>query len=186
MKLRLALVVVLLQAGLLAFMAGQREWISRTGTPVTLRTVPYDPHDPMRGEYLRLNYEISTVPAALCQGETARWVRIRDYTEERSLRDRVVYASLRINPDSGLAELVSLSDQPPATGGLFLRGRVEGIQSRGPTASLRVRYGIEALFVSQTKAQWLGQQAREARAGAPLTATIRVDPSGRSVLQHYP
>lgn len=78
MKVKLALLVAGLQVLVLAFMAGQREWIARTGQPVTLRTTPIDPNDPMRGAYVRLEYEISTVPPALCRGETAKWVRTAD------------------------------------------------------------------------------------------------------------
>src|SRR5690348_12571096 len=122
MKVKLALLVAALQVLVLAFMAGQREWILRTGTPLVLRTAPIDPNDPMRGAYVRLDYEISTVPPALCRGEVAKWTKLADYRESQQLRDRVVFAAMAVN-SYGLADLTSLSDRPPDTGP-YLRGRV--------------------------------------------------------------
>ena len=176
MKVKLALLVAALQVLVLAFMAGQREWISRTGTPVTLRTAPIDPNDPMRGAYVRLDYEISFAPTALCRGEAAQWLKSSDYRQQQRLRDRVVYAALNIDPH-GVAELTSLSDIPPA-GGLFLRGRVVNADSGG----VRVRYGIEALFMQKDAAQKMERTSIE-KAGAPMDVTVAVSSSGISVLK---
>lgn len=179
MKTRLALAVVVLQALVLAFMAGQREWIARAGTPLTLRTAPIDPNDPMRGAYLRLDYEISTVPPNLCRGRTSQWVKITDYRQRLELRDRSVYAALKVNP-YGIAELVALDDVPPA-GGPFLRGRVQSVDTTG----IRVRYGIEAFFMSQDAARRAEEMVLNQRAGAPMNARVAVGPSGLGVLKDY-
>jgi uncharacterized membrane-anchored protein len=179
MKTRLALAVVVLQALVLAFMAGQREWIARTGAPLTLRTAPIDPHDPMRGAYLRLDYEISAVPPDRCRGQTSQWVKITDYRERLELRDHVVYAMLKVNPH-GVAELVALDDAPP-TSGPFLRGRVQSVDATG----IRVRYGIEAFFLSQDAAQKAEEMLLNQRAGAPMNAHIAVGSSGLGVLKDY-
>lgn len=176
MKVKLVLPVAALQVFVLAFMAGQREWILRTGAPVTLRTAPIDPGDPMRGAYVRLDYEISTVPPALCQGEVAKWTKISDYLVQQSLRDRVVYAVVSVNPH-GIAELTSLSDTPPASG-RYLRGRVVTADTNG----VRVRYGIEALFMHKNAAQRL-EETGVKKAGAPMDVTVAVGPSGLAVLK---
>jgi uncharacterized membrane-anchored protein len=179
-KVRLFLAVAALQVLVLAFMAGQREWISRTGLPLILRTAPIDPDDPMRGAYVHLDYEISQVPAAQCQGGPAKWIKqATDYREQEELRDRVVYAALQVNPH-GIAELVSLSDAPPARGP-FLRGRVQSVSTDG----VRVRYGIEALFMSKAAAQKVESMVRKEKAGAPIDAHVAVGASGISVLQGY-
>lgn len=179
MKVKLALLVVAWQVLVLAFMAGQREWIQRTGTPLTLRTAPVDPNDPMRGAYVRLDYEISFVPAALCRGETARWTKTTDYREQRRLRDRVVYAALKTDAD-GLTHLTSLGETPPATGP-YLRGRVVSADSSG----VRVRYGIEALFMHKAAAQKMEAMARNEKAGAPMDISIGVGSSGIAVLKDH-
>ncbi len=175
MKVKLALLVAALQVLVLAFMAGQREWILRSGAPLVLRTAPVDPNDPMRGAYVRLDYEISTAPAALCQGEVVKWIKAGDYYANRSLRDRVVYAALKANAH-GIAELASLSDTPPASGP-FLRGRVESADLNG----VRVRYGIEALFMHQEAARKMEAMSSQ-RVGAPMDVTIAVGSSGIAVL----
>lgn len=176
MKARLALLVAALQVLVLAFMAGQREWILRAGTPLMLRTAPVDPNDPMRGAFVRLDYEISFAPVALCRGEVAAWTRITDYREQRRLRDRVVYAALKVNPH-GIAELDSLSDTPPARGP-SIRGRVQSTDAGG----VRVRYGIEAHFMNKEAAQRTERLGLE-RAGAPMNVTVAVGSSGIAVLK---
>jgi uncharacterized membrane-anchored protein len=181
MNLKLALGVAALQVLVLGFMAGQREWIMHTGAPLTLRTAPIDPDDPMRGAYVRLNYDISAVPAALCQGETAAWVKLKneDWRQRRRLRDRVVYAALRVN-EHGIAELTALRDTPPA-GGPFLRGRVVSVDDN----DIRVRYGIEALFMSKEAARHTESMALTERAGAPMAVSVAVGDNGTAVLKGY-
>ena len=176
MKVKLALLVAGLQVLVLAFMAGQREWIARTGQPVTLRTAPIDPNDPMRGAYVRLDYEISFVPPAQCRGEIVNWIKLSDYREMQKLRDRVVYAALKVDP-YGISELTSLSDTPPATG-FYLRGRVVSADTGG----VRVRYGIEALFMQKDAAQKMERTSFE-KAGAPMDVTVAVSSSGTAVLK---
>ncbi len=180
MKLKLVIAVAALQVLVLGFMAGQREWIMQTGAPLTLRTAPIDPDDPMRGAYVRLNYDISAVPAALCQGETAKWVKSSgDHRQRRRLRDRVVYAALRIN-EHGIAELTSLRETPPASGP-FLRGRVESVDDN----DIRVRYGIEALFMSKEAAVRTESMAITEKAGAPMAVSVVVGRNGTAVLKNF-
>ena len=57
MKRWFPVVVVVAQVGVLGFMAGEREWVAKTGTEISLRTAPIDPRDAMRGDYVRLDYE---------------------------------------------------------------------------------------------------------------------------------
>lgn len=178
MKGKLAVAVVVLQLLVLAFMAGQREWIARTGTPLVLRTAPVDPNDPMRGAYIRLNYEISFVPAALCRGEVAQWTKANDYRKQQKVRDRIVYAWLQPN-EYGISELISLADQPPEHDGVpFIKGRVQSADLRG----VQVRYGIEAHFMSKEAAQRTERGGTE-KAGAPMNVTVAVGGSGTAMLR---
>lgn len=179
MKVRLAIAVAVLQIGVLAFMAGQREWISRFGDPITLRTAPIDPNDPMRGAYVRLNYEINWVPASLCKDGPAEWIKTTDYREQQRLRDRLVYASLDIDR-LGFARIIALSDRKPGPGRM-LRGRVVSVSSSG----IQARYGIEALFMQQDAARRVEHDARETRAGAPMNVRVAVSSSGIAVTKGY-
>ncbi len=178
MKVKLALAVAALQVLVLAFMAGQREWIMRTGAPLVLRTAPVDPNDPMRGAFVRFNYEINQVPVALCRGEVAKWTKPTgyDYRASQRIRDEVVYAAVSINAH-GLAELTSLSDTPPASGP-YLRGRVVTADQNG----VNVRYGIEAYFMNKGAARQMEETSLK-KTGAPMDVTVAVGSSGTAVLK---
>jgi uncharacterized membrane-anchored protein len=63
MRTKLIIAAIFVQVLVLGWMAGEREWIVRTAPTVWLRTAPVDPQDLFRGEYVRLNYDISTIPA---------------------------------------------------------------------------------------------------------------------------
>ncbi|HQF38296.1 MAG TPA: GDYXXLXY domain-containing protein [Opitutaceae bacterium] len=179
MKRWLILGIAVAQLGLLAFMAGQREWVLRTGRQVWLRTAPVDPTDPMRGAYVRLGYEFSTVKKEQCRDGLVAWFAAKG--PER-MRDRVVYAVMKPGPH-GLAEFVALTDRRPAEG-LYLRGRADSDWSR---ESLQVRYGLEALFLQQDHAKALEVEAARQRwtEGRTIDAKVAVGTSGISVLAGY-
>ena len=61
MRKAIILTAVIMQVLVLAYMAGEREYILKTGTMIHLRTAPIDPRDIFRGDYVRLNYEISRI-----------------------------------------------------------------------------------------------------------------------------
>ena len=68
-KLLLALAIVALaQTGVLASMVVDRTLLLKTGREIILPIVPVDPRDLFRGEYVRLGYDINTVPAMLLVG----------------------------------------------------------------------------------------------------------------------
>jgi len=182
-KLRLALLVVVAQVAVVAFIAAQREWIARTGTTITLRTAPIDPHDPMRGEFVRFRYGINTVPARLFRGGLAAWPKLTDYRAQRRLRDTVVYASLRAD-EHGFAQVIALSDEQPSEG-IFLRGRVGYVAESGGIQSVQVRYGVESLYLQQGAARAIEDLARGERRGVPIDTTIAVGGSGLGVLRSF-
>jgi len=172
MKTTILFTVALLQVGVLAWMAGEREWIGHYGKTVYLRTAPVDPRDVMRGDYVRLNYELSNVPRKLCRGKLAE----ADFSQLPA--DSVVYAAL--SPDeNGVAALESVSlDRPTAS--WFIRGRTE---RSGPM--LQVRYGIEAFFTEQGKGAALEQGRTIGDFRVPLEMKVALSRGGLGVLQNY-
>jgi uncharacterized membrane-anchored protein len=54
--------VVLAQMALLLAIVGVKEYTLRTGTTVTLQTVPVDPRSILQGDFAILRYEIATLP----------------------------------------------------------------------------------------------------------------------------
>ena len=74
--------LIALQAGVLTYMAGHREYIRAYGNEVWLPTAPIDPRDPFRGDFVRLRYGINNAPAP------------DDRTAEEVRKGEVVYAKL--------------------------------------------------------------------------------------------
>lgn len=177
MKLPSAIAAVALQVLALGYIAGEREWILHTGRTIWLRTAPVDPRDVMRGDYVRLDYEIARVDRALWRdGLTNRPQPVVGRGPETR-----VYASLRVDPQD-LAEVTSLSDRQPQEG-LFLRGKLDPAMSW--TGSGAVRYGLEAFFMEQGKAQDLENERSQARRGVPLNMEVAVGKNGIGVLKGY-
>jgi uncharacterized membrane-anchored protein len=177
MRYRLAIGAVILQVLVLAYMAGEREWILRTGRTILLRTAPIDPNDPMRGDYVRLDYEISRVPRDQIEGNLTTLFALPP--NGRRIPDRRVYARLKTG-ENGIAEATALTDEKPADG-LFIRGRARNIPGR----NVQVRYGIEALFMQQTTARKLEAMRVSERPGVPLDIEVALNSSGIAVLKNY-
>lgn len=179
MRFRLAIAAVVLQLLVLGFMAGEREAAIRHGRTIRLRTAPIDPNDPMRGDYARLDYDISSVTKDQCRDGALKMFAADGYVYSRQWRDTKVYAALKIN-ETGVAELDYVSDRAPENQ-LFIRGRIESVNDR----TLRIRYGIEAFFMQQGTAQKLEDTRRRDRPGVPLDMEVALGSSGIAVLKNY-
>ena len=66
-----ALVVALAQIGFLGWIIAGRAAVLRDGRDIVLKVEPVDPRDLLRGDYVRLNYEISRIPAKSITGPPA-------------------------------------------------------------------------------------------------------------------
>jgi uncharacterized membrane-anchored protein len=169
------ILIAALQVLVLAYMAGEREWVLHTGRTIYLRSAPMDPRDAMRGDYVRVSYDMSSVPRGLCRGSLASTNR----SSEAVRPDTRVYAILRTNED-GVAEFVSLSGERPSDG-LFVRGRTE----RSWGDHLQVRYGLEALFVQQGKGRELGPSLDWESVRVPLEIKAAVRRDGLAVINGH-
>lgn len=127
-----------------------------TGTEIKLKVIPVDPRSLFRGNYARLNYEISNINLNLL----AREPRMNE----------VVYVTLKVN-DEGLYVADGVSFEKPETG-LFMRGRASHWGGQ------RVRYGIEAFFAPKEKALKL---EKDLRTGG--VAVVMVAKNGKSILK---
>jgi len=96
-------------------------WPLLTGTTVILETFPVDPFDPIRGQYIVINYKISTLPALdVSEGQT-------------------VYVPLSPNAE-GIWEAKEASLSKPS--GTFIKGKVKWISG----SEMTLEYGIEQFF----------------------------------------
>jgi len=155
---------------------------------VFLKTVPVDPRDIFRGDYVRLRYEISTVSGDLlrdglvdlCKKDNKGRLNLYNRDDRRKIRGKPVYGLLSVGADN-TAELISLTDKKPAEG-FFIRGRIER-----PSlffGSLNVRYGIEAYFIEQGKGKKI-EQARFEEIQVPLEMEVSIGKNGTAVLKGY-
>ncbi|EJZ21322.1 hypothetical protein RCCGEPOP_10521 [Rhizobium sp. Pop5] len=79
-----AIIVAGLQTVILGTIIQSRAAILSNGTEVLLKTAPVDPRDFLRGDYVVLNYDISSVPVQTIAGgipvkpgELTLWVRLK-------------------------------------------------------------------------------------------------------------
>ena len=105
------LAAMLILIGALGLIIQGRASILRSGKEVRLRTVPVDPRDLFRGDYVVLSYAISTVEAA--------------DSDSKFERGDTVYVTLVPGPD-GFAQAKTASHARPETAGpeVVIAGRV--------------------------------------------------------------
>jgi uncharacterized membrane-anchored protein len=161
---------VALQILILLGLIGTHLYTRFTGAPVLLRTLPVDPWDLFRGEYVALRYEISELSPEQVP-----------MTGIPYRRGQTVWVTLRKGDPFWTA--VAVSPERPATGPdeIALRGTVEWYAEawvNGPEAQPArtfIRYGIEQFYVPEGEGARLQQQPH-------LTVEALVDRFGRAAL----
>uniref|UniRef100_A0A9E8A0N9 GDYXXLXY domain-containing protein n=1 Tax=Bosea sp. NBC_00436 TaxID=2969620 RepID=A0A9E8A0N9_9HYPH len=172
-----ALATALLLVLVLFALVEQRAQILRGGTEIRLRTVPIDPRDLFRGDYVVLNYPISTVEADT--------VGKADF--ERGER---VYVSLG-RDEQGFAKAIGVSrDWPKAgEGTVVIAGRVTATSTCATNADgvfdcsgrrnrLGIAYGLESYFVPQGEGK-----AIETTDKARIEVVAAVSSSGEAAIK---
>jgi uncharacterized membrane-anchored protein len=152
-------VIVGLQVTLLLGLIAFKQFTLLTGRHVLLATVPVDPRDFFRGDYVTLRYHISQI-------ERAKW---RDSSYQQGEK---VYVTLR--PEGKFWEAEQVSRTAPDGGALFVRGMV----SHAAGDSLRIEYGIESYFIAEGTGGEL-----ERAAGHGLTVEAAIDRAGRAAIR---
>lgn len=144
---RMLAAMLLLCGGLLALVES-RAAILRSGTEVRLRTVPVDPRDLFRGDYVVLAYPMSIVAAG--PGE-AKGLRRGDTVYVTLVRDAEGFAQAKAvatrRPAPGEGEVV-IAGRVLSTGACALNEAGE-VDCAAGSGRLRVAYGLESYFVPQ-------------------------------------
>jgi uncharacterized membrane-anchored protein len=173
MKRLFVLLAVILQLALPAWMALERELVVQQGQRIWLRTAPVDPRDIFRGDYVHLDYEISTLAAnQISAAVAARGVR----------RGDILFVRLETAP-GGLSRIAGADRERPDQG-RFLRGRVVADwRARTAYGPLRLTYGIEKYFVEQGRGQRMEERrGRRGQVQIPLEMEVAVGGDGTAVL----
>ncbi|WHO71710.1 GDYXXLXY domain-containing protein [Rhizobium sp. BT03] len=164
-----AIIVAALQTVILGTVIQSRASILANGTEVLLKTAPVDPRDFLRGDYVVLNYDISSVPVQTVSGgipaepgERTLWVRLK---KQEDGFWTVTESSFHQLPP--LPETVILRSQPFYSGGLAAGD------------SIRVEYGIERYYVPEGQ----GKPIEEARNDGNVAISVRVSPAGSAQIR---
>ena len=136
---RLFIMVIALQVVLLLSLVGYRESILIMGRTAVLQTVPVDPRDLFRGEYVVLRYDITTL------GQDSNTPGAKRYNLRGEINEGdTVYVTLT-NGNGNPYYMEVQAGEPTDDADLFLKGRVT--QKRGDM--ITVEYGIEQYFVPE-------------------------------------
>jgi uncharacterized membrane-anchored protein len=167
----------LIQAVLIGFMVADRIMILRTGTDVKLETRPLDPRDFLRGDYVTLGYDISSLAGGAVKELAQEWRGTAAF-----VRGTPVFVKLSPNR-AGFYELVSVHAAPVevTNAQVLIRGRVAWGYCGGDFSgcTLQVRYGIESYFVPEGE----GGKLEAARNERKLTVVAAVTPAGRAAIK---
>jgi uncharacterized membrane-anchored protein len=150
-----AALLALAQIGFLAWIIQGRAAILRNGQEILLKAEPVDPRDLLRGDYVRLGYEISSIQAALLVDAPAGPV---------STGSGDIYVRLKKQEDGYWravgASLHRPQDTPPAPGEVDLRGVVSSGWSLEPTAAIHVDYGMERYYLPEGEGKAIEKDMR--------------------------
>jgi uncharacterized membrane-anchored protein len=163
----------LIQVALIAAMVFDRARILRDGSEIMLQTRPVDPRDFLRGDYVVLSYDISSLPARALQGKPAPG------------RRPTVYVKLAPKAD-GFYEALAVDDEPmPVSGNEVM---IEGHATSGTGCGgilnhfcerLTIAYGLEQFFVPEGE----GRELEKARNEGKVAVVAAVTRSGRAAIK---
>ena len=162
-----AVAAALIQTAVLGYMVESRASILRSGAEVRLKTAPVDPRDLLRGDYVTLGYQISSIPGSIVTGDVptapgrqSLWVRLVPATDGLWSASRASFAPMPHEPGSVVARSLPFSYYPGADGQV--------------PETLFVSYGIERYYVPEGE----GRVLEEVRNAQALVIAARVAADG--------
>ena len=164
MKLKLLILVLALQAAWVLGTVVRQENLLRVGQVVLLETRPVDPRDQLRGDFVRLNYKISDVPAKSFSSPV----------KTNLSYGTKIFVALAPAVTNQFWEITRAGTESftPAANEVLLRGKTAW-SWRNSSNSIHVEYGIEKYFVAEGTGNPHGK----------LTAQVVVSTSGRASLK---
>ena len=152
-------IVAILQFGILGAMIGNEMVPHVSGTTIRVTTVPVDPRDLFRGDYVILRYEFSNSNS------------IPGYDAPHNINVKTVYVSMQ--QDGTLWKAVGISQAKPKEG-VFLRGTVK----HG-----RIEYGIESYYVQEGKGKPIENAMRNREDSQSVIVELVVAPNGKASIK---
>ncbi len=169
-----AIIAAALQTAVIGYMVESRASILRSGADIRLKTLPVDPRDLLRGDYVILSYPISTIAKSIVTGAGPK----SGTRTSLSVRLRPGADGLWTATEAGFGEL------PAQEGSVVLRTLPFDYYAAwdgGVPETLFVQYGIERYYVPEGEGRVLEDarnqeelevEARVARDGTPQIARL--------------
>ncbi len=164
-----ALIVAALQTGIVGYMIASRAAVLQSGAEVLLQTAPVDPRDLLRGDYVILSYDISTVPLDKIVGSRPAdaasqplWVRLK--------KDASGYW--------GVSE-ASFQKLQPQSEAIVVKGHLPPYVTSLSGSAVSVSYGIERFYVPEGE----GRDLELVRGTEKLAVAARVSESGQAQIR---
>jgi uncharacterized membrane-anchored protein len=160
------IIAAALQVLFLLFIAGSYYSIDYFGKEIKIKTEPVDPTDILYGDYVTLNFDISTVPLSKWKGK-----------EELSNRGQSrVYVLLEKNKDGYYGVSGVYPDKPALSRNqVLLNARADRVWGgNGSADQLQLTYGFERYYVQENTGKKLEETARD------MDVIISVAPWGGS------
>ncbi len=170
----IAFIVALVQIGVLGSMILGRAAILRDGREVVLQVLPVDPRDLLRGDYVRLDYNISSVPIELFEDAGTEgnletdtvFVRLKPGDEDFWVPVAARFGNAPTAPVSG--------DEVDIKGATFVRN-LENAQF------IAVDYGIERFYLPEGEGRPIEVNLRE----RTFRMTVAVSESGTAQIKAF-
>ena len=162
-----ALVAAALQTAVLVYMVESRASILRDGADIRLKTLPVDPRDLLRGDYVILSYPISTIQRSIVTGavpkEPGRYrlsVRLKPGSDGLWSATEAGFGELAAQEGTVVLRTLPFDHYIASDGGM--------------PETLFVSYGIERYYVPEGE----GRVLEEARNQEALEVEARVSAAG--------
>jgi uncharacterized membrane-anchored protein len=165
-----AILICLLQTGAIATIIGGRAVHLARGREIVVSVVPVDPRDLLRGDYVRMNYSISTLPSSLVHEPEgiAQGTPVFVTLERQGQPEEAKWAAVAISTVRPTA--------PEADDKVVLRGITQWWWRE---SGIRVAYGIESYFVQEDTGHDLEKATRE----GTVKAVISVGRDGNAAIK---
>ena len=139
-----AIVLSLAQIGFLSWIIAGRAAVLRDGREVLFQVEPVDPRDLLRGDYVRLGFEIDAIPHGLIENAP---------TETVTTEAGTIHVRVKKGADGFWHPLLASLGRPPATPpspqDVDLRGKIQSGRSFGPGTTIDVDYGLDRFYLPE-------------------------------------
>lgn len=170
----LLILVAVAQSAALFKVVYDRDRLLKSGREITLPTLPVDPRDIFRGDYVTLGYDISSLRKSTLPSDA-------NFEDLRA--DTLAYVTLTPDPANGWKAIRVTADYPRdvAASDIVLQGRAKSIwrPENKSDVQLNIRYGIESYFVPEGTGKAIEAKVREHK----IEAIVAVDASGSAALK---